>query len=322
MTDKYTVVMAIFLIALSGCGSDGNGTEDDTGVDDTTGGDVLEDTDPGDVVEEGDAGDSIEPDSPEDVPPDEVLVIPEPGTYRETITVDDLTRSYVLNVPVTVPAAMAEGRVPFLIALHGAGDTGENFIFATRLTDTAAANAFVIVGPNGFNRGWFVSSSEGWPGSDGYDTSLQNDLVFMLDLIDYAYENFGIDRNRVYVCGHSRGAGMTGMLAFGSGLYTTSAGLYVSEFAAFAVNAGYDATGGSADLTRAMPKRPIWVIHGTSDSVVPYSSGESFANDLTAAGWDTTWTSIPGGSHTWLFQSSYGYTNQDLWDYFAANPIP
>ena len=52
------------------------------------------------------------------------------------------------------------------------------------------------------------------------------------------------------------------------------------------------------------------------------SAGESFANDLDAAGWDVTWTSITGGSHTWLFQSSYGYTNQDLWDYFAANPIP
>jgi predicted esterase len=143
----------------------------------------------------------------------------------------------------------------------------------------------------------------------------------MLQLIDHGYDNWGIDRNAVYAVGHSRGAGMTAMLAIGSGRVTTVAGLYVSPFAAYCVNAGYDPYSGSMGYSTD-PKRPVWVIHGSADSVVPFAMGEELANGLTAAGWDVTWTPVTGGSHTWLFQSSLGQTNQDLWDFFASHPLP
>ena len=52
---------------------------------------------------------------------------------------------------------------------------------------------------------------------------------------------------------------------------------------------------------------------------VPYSYGEAFAEDLEAAGWDVTFTSIQGAEHTWLWQSSLGQSNQDLWDWFMGS---
>jgi len=316
-----SIIAMALAVAPAGCDQGGGKTSDDVQVDDGTELDTLEDTVPADVLDEDAALDTSTPDG-EDTVEDAPIVIPEPGTYTESMIVDGVTRTYVINVPVTACAAMASGRVPFLIGLHGAGDTGSNFITATRLTDLASANAFVVVGPDGFNRGWFVQSSEGWPGTDGHSSSLENDVDYMLALIDLGYESYGIDRNRVYVVGHSRGAGMTGLLAITSGRLTTSTALYVSPFAAYGVNAGYDAYGGSSDLSVPAPKRPIWIIHGTADSVVPFSEGQGFANDLEAAGWDVTFTSITGAGHTWLWQSSFGYTNQDLWDFFAANPLP
>ena len=241
------------------------------------------------------------------------------GEFQEQMDVDGIYRSYILHVPDSATTAMQEGRVPVLIGLHGAGDSGSNFIHATQLTGTASSNGFIVLGPDGYNAGWFVQSNEGWPGSDGNPDSLSNDIAFMLLMLEDLEATYCIDTAAVYAVGHSRGAGFAGLLATVSGQATTALGPYESPFAAYGVNAGYDPFGGSLDLSASSPKRPIWVIHGTSDSNVPYSYGEEFATDLEAAGWDVTFTPVNGAGHNWLFQQSFGQTNQDLWDYFMDN---
>jgi poly(3-hydroxybutyrate) depolymerase len=306
-TMKPGTWLIVAALVLAGCDQDDGNWPADTDTWDTAG-DTVEDTGPGDVAV--DTGtDSA------DVPTDETFTIPEAGTFTESMTVDGVNRAYVVHIPASAVAAMSGGRVPFLIALHGAGDTGSNFIAATRLTNTADTNGFVVVGPDGYNRGWFVQDSEGWPATDGNSTSLENDTAYMLDLIEHGYESWGIDRNRIYVTGHSRGAGMTTLLAIASGSVTTVYGSYSSPFAAYGINAGYDPYGGSLGYG-AEPKRPVWIIHGDADSVVPFSAGEDLNSGMSAAGWDVTWTPVSGGSHTWLFDA------QELWDYFAANPLP
>lgn len=50
---------------------------------------------------------------------------------------------------------------------------------------------------------------------------------------------------------------------------------------------------------------------GDSDGLVP-----------PAGGWDVTFTPVEAGGHAWLWRSTYGQTNQDLWNWFAANAIP
>jgi len=111
----------------------------------------------------------------------------------------------------------------------------------------------------------------------------------------------------VFVVGHSRGAGCVGLLAIFSGGLSIASGTWQSPFAAYGVNAGYDATGGQQDMSLATPKVPILIVHGTSDSVVPFSNGEALADGMTSAGWDVTFSPVNGGSHSWLFQ------NQQLW---------
>jgi polyhydroxybutyrate depolymerase len=217
---------------------------------------------------------------------------------------------------------MDTGPVPLLIGLHGAGDSGDNFIQATGLVALATANAFVVVGPYGYNAGWFVQQNEGWPGADGNSSSLQNDIAFMELIIEETSADYWIDPDRIYAVGHSRGGGFTALLAITSGQMTTYLGAYESPFAAYGVNAGYDPFQGQVDAATAAPKRPVWVIHGTADGVVQFSWGEDLANDLTASGWDVTFTPVTGGSHTWLWQPALGQTNQDLWDYFLANALP
>jgi len=240
------------------------------------------------------------------------------GSFDESIEVDGISRSYTLFVPQSAVDAMAFEPVPLLFGLHGAGDTGANFIGATRLTDLAVDNAFVVVGPDGYNHGWFVQPNEGWPGADGESSSLPNDLALLLTLLDEISSAYWVDDQRIYTVGHSRGAGMSGLCATLSSQEETALGPYVSPFAAHGVNAGYDPYNGSLPLANSQPKRPLWIIHGTADTGVPYSYGEAFAADLEASGWDVTFTPIQGAGHNWLWQASYGQTDQDLWDWFMG----
>jgi poly(3-hydroxybutyrate) depolymerase len=236
------------------------------------------------------------------------------GAFDETTDVDGISRGYRLHVPDSAVAHMKNvGPAPLLITLHGAGDEGTNFITATRLTQTADANGFVLIGAPGYNRGWFVQANEGWPGTDGNDNSLQNDAEFMLQLIEKTSADYSIDTNAIFLAGFSRGAGCTGLFAMFSGSFAIASGNWVSPFAAYGINAGYDATGGNYDLTKASPKRPIWIIHGSADNVVPLYGGEDFATALDAAGWDITFDTVEGAPHNWLFD------NQELWDFFMDN---
>jgi len=299
-------LLLLFVWVGPGCGGEVGDDDSAYASDDDTAGD--DDTSDDDTADDDDAGD-------DDTEPAEIGPA---GSFDESIDVDGMARSYTLFVPQSAVDAMAHGPVPLLFGLHGAGDTGSNFIGATRLTDLAEDNAFVIVGPDGYNHGWFVQSNEGWPGSDGQSSSLANDLALLLLLIDDLSTGYWLDASRIYTVGHSRGAGMSGLCATMSGQTNTALGPYTSPFAAHGVNAGYDPFGGSLSLASSQPKRPLWIIHGTADTGVPYSYGEEFADDLEAAGWDVTFTPIQGAGHNWLWQASYGQTNQDLWDWLMG----
>ncbi|MBN1335289.1 MAG: hypothetical protein JXB39_04965 [Deltaproteobacteria bacterium] len=264
---------------------------------------------PADTAPEGDdtGGDTGEP-----------YVIGPSGDFERDLDVGGVTRDYRLYVPETATAAMAEGPVPLLVGLHGAGDEGDHFVSATRLTELAEENGFVLAGPDGFNRGWFVSEEEGWNERDGYPTSLQNDLLFLETIVDTVHAEYRLDVGRVYAVGHSRGAGMAGLLAILAGQYDHAEGPFMSPFAALGVNAGYDATGGAIDAAGADPKSAVWVIHGDDDGVVPPHYGEELAETLSDAGFEVLYTEVAGAGHNWLWQSAYGQSNQDLWDWFQA----
>ena len=254
--------------------------------------------------------------APETGPP---ISVGEPGQQKRTIKVDGVTRVFELYVPESAVDAMASAPVPLLIALHGAGDSGTNFIAATGLTSTAQDNSFVLAGPEGYNAGWFVQPQEGWPGTDGNESSLQNDAEFMLGIIDEVGLDYYVDYDRIYVVGHSRGAGCVVLFATLSGGMTIASGVWETPFAAYGINAGYDPAGGQFDFSQASPKRPLWVIHGTSDNVVPFSYGKALADALDGAGWDVAFTPVNGAGHTWLWRPQYGQSNQKLWEFLVSH---
>jgi poly(3-hydroxybutyrate) depolymerase len=130
---------------------------------------------------------------------------------------------------------------------------------------------------------------------------------------------YRIDSAQVFVVGLSRGAYLTGILATASNNPQATGGPYASPFAAYAISAGADAYNGAVDFAQSSPKNPIWMIHGTLDAQVRYSDGEFFSNELLDAGWPVTFTPVEGAPHDWLWQTRYGHSNNELWDWFVAN---
>jgi len=249
------------------------------------------------------------------------------GTFDESVTIDKVSRTYVLDVSDAAVAAMSKGcGAPLVIGLHGAGDTASNFLAYSQLPDSGSKHGFVVAGPDAYAHLWMVSTSDGWPSTDGHPTSAQNDIALVQQIISDTGKAYRIDPKRIYVCGWSRGAGFTGFLAAGSDNPTAISGLgitFTSPFAAFGMTAGFDAMAGTGvDYSKSSPKRPGWLIHGTADQAVPFSDGQTFASTLTKAGWTIKFTPVQGAPHDWLWQSKYGYSDDDLWAFFAANPLP
>jgi poly(3-hydroxybutyrate) depolymerase len=241
------------------------------------------------------------------------------GEFVKQTTISGLKRGYLLYVPTSVSNGGAPA--PVLVALHGAGDRADNFALGTGLKQLADNERFILIAPQALKIGvstlWGASPNEGWQKDDGEKSSAPNDLKLILSALEATRSAYALDERRLYLCGFSRGAGFTGLVATASGVAFQP---FESPFAAYAVAAGFDMFGGTLDLTKSKPKRPIWLIHGSADTSVPASMGKSFATALVKAGWkDIKLTVVQGAPHSWLWRPAFGQSNRDLWDWMEKN---
>jgi polyhydroxybutyrate depolymerase len=162
------------------------------------------------------------------------------STYGQTdsFEVGGLTRSFIVHAPggLSEPA--------LVISMHGMEQTASAQQLYTRLDPVADREGFVVVYPNGVDNAWDVVGDR--------------DVTFILALIDTLVARHGIDRARVYATGMSMGGFMSHRLACAAS----------EHIAAIGPVAGLNVSGFSCTLTRPVP---VMQIHGTADSLVPYS---------------------------------------------------
>src|SRR5882724_9178051 len=109
------------------------------------------------------------------------------GITKETLKIDRDSRTYYMFVP----EAVGSEPVPLVIALHGTGRDGRPLVDLFR--DVASRERFIVVGPDATDRrGWQVPA-------DG--------PAFLYFLIEAVKAKHAIDGRRVYLFGHSAGAG-------------------------------------------------------------------------------------------------------------------
>lgn len=175
------------------------------------------------------------------------------GTEKDvTIKVNGKSRQYKLYVPANM-----KDDCPFVLSLHGAGGgMGDKSPFGTDVADWAGC---IVAYPQGLPTPFpvgFGGSANGWTASG----EVNDDVKFLLALIDDVASKYKIDRKRLYCCGFSNGGMMT---------YAMS-NACSDVFAAFASISGYPLNEFHLRLTGKRPV-PFLHIHGKADDFVKYS---------------------------------------------------
>jgi len=189
---------------------------------------------------------------------EDVLVEPNPD-YELNITehcieYDDLERCWLLLVP---PILNKSVPAPLLVDMHGNGDDMYQQRWTSDFANISMEQGFVVAYPQGHNNAWNQGSSL-IPCSDELRCSEEDDVGFILQMLDTIVQNHSIDQSRVYVTGWSNGCGMTQRLA-----------VQASEvFAASGCMAMYL----FADVPSDYKPIPFIEVHGILDEIVLYAT--------------------------------------------------
>jgi poly(3-hydroxybutyrate) depolymerase len=185
-----------------------------------------------------------------------LLAVFSAGTIAQTgsIKVGSTTRTFIVYTPSGLPE-----HPPLVISMHGLGGSGDQQRSYSGFDKVADKGKFVVVYPDGT----YVMSSS----SKGWDISSNADVDFISALIDTMKLKYAIDPNRVYATGFSMGGMMSYKLACSLS----------DKIAAIGPASGYPL---GNMITSCKPSRPVPICHthGTLDSIVPYTTLESWVS--------------------------------------------
>lgn len=125
-------------------------------------------------------------------------------------------RTFRFHLPTNQP----KDNLPVLIAYHGDGGNGASFQSYAGFDALADAQQFIVVYPDAVTVGGGIQFNKYADNKPGFgsagdingpnppDPNAPDDVLFTSDLIDYLFQKYRINRNRVYVTGHSGGGFM------------------------------------------------------------------------------------------------------------------
>ncbi len=185
----------------------------------------------------------------------------EPGGYTLGFVIDGLER----NIHVFIPPGYAadSAPVPLLLALHGAGGSGQGIASFSGFNELATEAGFIVVYPDGYNGAWNDARPDA-------RVLRVDDVRFLSLTIDFLVERLNIDTDRIYAAGYSMG----GMMAFRLGCQLrdkiAAVASVASTFPAYQLDS----------CLFAAPV-PVLVVQGTEDSVIPVEGyRDQFGNRL------------------------------------------
>ena len=192
------------------------------------------------------------------------------------------TRSYRAYVPNDYDPTQ---NYPVVVALHGRPDSGYGFAYIMDMNDTADAEDFIVVYPDGKLQGWHYT--EGFEGFGVFTD--QDDVTFLQLLLDDLALDYSIDRDRAYLMGFSNGGFMTVRMACQS----------PETFAGYAVIGG-----GMMELLLGeycfVPVN-LAIMHGTADPSIPIDGIEQ----------DGIWVTWPTLTHVTFWADLNGCRPQE-----------
>jgi poly(3-hydroxybutyrate) depolymerase len=209
---------------------------------------------------------------------------------KELITSKGKSRAYYLFVPDKLNAAAP---APLIVLLHGSGRNGMSLV--EKWKDLAKKEKLIVVGPDALDsQVWRIPA-------DGPD--------FIHELIEALKAKYPINARRVFLFGHSAGAGQALYLSLMESEY----------FAATAIHAG--ALRGRQDdlIGSAKRKIPIAIFVGTNDSFFPLPVVRATRDALNAQGFNAELTEIKDHTH-WYYDRA-AEINRSAWEFLKRHEL-
>jgi predicted esterase len=214
----------------------------------------------------------------------------DPGVRKESFEVAGIKRTFYLYAPESA----GTGPAPLLVLLHGSYGDGRS-ILAT-WTSLAAQEGLLVVGPDAHDRtAWQIRA-------DG--------PAYIHQLVDAVAQRHPVDRQRLYLFGHSGGA-----------VYALTLSMIESEFfAATAVHAGAWRTKREfIAVPYARRKIPIEIFLGDRDEFFPLLAARKTQSALLEAGHEAKLTIIP--NHTHDYGKVADEVNRAAWDFMKTTTL-
>ncbi|DAC34833.1 MAG TPA: hypothetical protein D7I05_03000 [Candidatus Poseidoniales archaeon] len=192
--------------------------------------------------------------SEQDTAPSDEILDPESQFSEHCIEYDDLERCWLLLVPTIVNESSS---VPLLIDIHGGGDDMYEQRWTSDFANISMEQGFIVAYPQGHNDMWNM----GWDPltcSAGILCTEEDDVGFILQMVNTITQNHSIDTSRIYSTGWSNGCGMTQRLAVEAS----------HVFAAAGCMSMYRFVEAPSDYVPI----PFMEVHGLLDEIIQYAT--------------------------------------------------
>ena len=197
----------------------------------------------------------------------------------------DKWMEYAVYVPKSFNPAEKDKKYPTIFALHGLGHSAKGILLYPGFKELAEKHGYILVAPSGHGpAGWYGSRGYQIPGSRPKNLGELSEKD-VLNVLELARRDYPLDKDRLYLLGHSMGGGGTLHLAIKD----------PSPWAALAPIAPAYYLGPAA-LTK-IRKLPVIMVQGDKDLLVRVVMVRPLAEKMKELGMDIEYIEVKGGGH-------------------------
>ena len=186
-------------------------------------------------------------------------------------------------------------KLPLLVTLRAGTSVNNSYRSNNDFVENAERRGYLVVTPMGYRplpqpyygspyhvaRPGAADPAAGWSAVE--NQRAEQDVLYVIDLVT---EGYNVDTSRVFL--HGQNPSGSGALYLGA--------KYPDRFAALVISSGpivFDAY----PFDRLKGKVALMVIHGDQDTSNPIEASKTMAEAAKAAGVNTVYATVPGGTH-------------------------
>ncbi|MFT6960245.1 MAG: polyhydroxybutyrate depolymerase [Polaribacter sp.] len=184
-------------------------------------------------------------------------------TINQTIDGNSVPRLVYVKTPQNLNSSLS---YPIVFFFHGAGGSGQNFLYNKNIIELINSEEFIGVFPNGHSN----NGNNGGFWNLGSEPTNADDVEFVDLIIDQLVTSPLIDTSKAYAIGFSNGSGMVNLLGKSTSHFNAIAPLFSQQILST----------GDLTPTKAMS---VFQVNGEVDGVIPLNGGVSSVGTFMSA---------------------------------------